>query len=72
LGSTTLEECRARPYSSQPSPVSPRAPDPYAGIGYLALARVGLVPYAQFRAELAKLSATGLADSETSRDGSTL
>jgi hypothetical protein len=46
--------------------------DLYARVGYLALARVGLVPYAAFRAELAKLSAAGLAESETSGDGSTL
>jgi len=44
----------------------------YARVGYLALARVGLIPYAAFRAELAKLSAAGLADRETSCDGSTL
>jgi hypothetical protein len=44
----------------------------YERVGYLALARVGLVPYAAFRAELVKLSAAGLADSETSSDGSTL
>lgn len=46
--------------------------DLYARVGYLPLARVGLVPYAAFRAELAKLSAAGLAASETSGDGSTL
>jgi hypothetical protein len=44
----------------------------YARVGYLALARVGLVPYAAFRAELVKLSAAGLADSATGSDGSTL
>jgi hypothetical protein len=44
----------------------------YARVGYLALARVGLIPYAAFRAELARLCAAGLADSETSGDGSTL
>ncbi len=45
--------------------------DLYARVGYLTLARIGLVPYAAFRAELATLTAMGLADSETSRDGST-
>jgi hypothetical protein len=45
--------------------------DLYARVGYLALARVGLVPYAAFRAELAQLAAAGLADGETSGDGST-
>lgn len=44
----------------------------YARVGYIALARVGLIPYPAFRAELAKLSAAGLVDSETSGDGSTL
>ena len=44
----------------------------YARVGYVALARVGLIPYAAFRAELARLSAAGLADSETGSDGSTL
>jgi hypothetical protein len=46
--------------------------DLYARVGYLALARVGLVPYAAFRAELDKLSAAGLAVSEIGGDGSTL
>jgi hypothetical protein len=54
--------------TSEPTSTS----DLYARVGYLALARIGLVPYAAFRAELATLSATGLADTETSRDGSTL
>jgi hypothetical protein len=46
--------------------------DLYGRVGYLALAQVGLVPYGAFRAELARLSAAGLADSETADDGSTL
>jgi hypothetical protein len=46
--------------------------DLYGRVGYLALARVGLVPYEAFRAELVRLSAAGLADSETAGDGSTL
>jgi hypothetical protein len=43
----------------------------YERIGYLALTRIGLVPYAAFRAELARLSALGLIESETTSDGST-
>jgi hypothetical protein len=43
----------------------------YERIGYLALAQVGLIPYAAFRTELARLSADGLVDSETGDDGST-
>jgi hypothetical protein len=46
--------------------------DLYERVGYPALTRVGLVPYAAFRAELATLAAAGLAESETSPDGSTL
>ena len=46
--------------------------DLYDRVGYPALARVGLIPYAAFRAELVKLSAAGLAASETAPDGSTL
>jgi hypothetical protein len=46
--------------------------DLYERVGYLALARVGLVPYPAFRAELAELSAAGLAEQETGPDGSTL
>jgi hypothetical protein len=52
----------------RPEPTS--TSDLYARVGYLALARIGLVPYAAFREELAKLAAAGLADSETSCDGS--
>jgi hypothetical protein len=43
----------------------------YSRIGYVALTDIGLVPYHTFRAELAKLSASGLLDSETAADGST-
>jgi hypothetical protein len=43
----------------------------YERVGYLALAQVGLIPYGAFRAELARLSAQGLVDSETADDGST-
>jgi hypothetical protein len=46
--------------------------DLYERVGYLALARVGLVPYPAFRAELAELAAAGLAEHETGPDGSTL
>ena len=54
--------------TSEPTSTS----DLYARVGYLALTRVGLVPYAAFRAELDRLSAAGLAYRETSPDGSTL
>ncbi len=46
--------------------------DLYERVGYLALTHVGLVSYPAFRAELDKLSSAGLAESETSSDGSTL
>jgi hypothetical protein len=44
----------------------------YERIGYATLARLGLIPYDAFRAELAKLAAEGLADSAVGADGSTL
>jgi hypothetical protein len=44
----------------------------YERVGYPALVRVGLIPYAAFRAELVRLSAAGLVESETDLDGSTL
>jgi hypothetical protein len=46
--------------------------DLYERIGYLTLARLGLIPYPAFRAELAKLSAAGLAQQDTAHDGSTV
>ena len=46
--------------------------DLYERVGYLALTRAGLVPYPAFRAELDKLAAAGLAESQPSSDGSTL
>lgn len=46
--------------------------DLYDRVGYLALARAGLIPYAAFRAELVQLSQAGLVRSETGSDGSTL
>ena len=54
--------------SAQPTSTS----DLYERVGYGALVKVGLVPYAAFRAELDKLAAAGLAQSETDSDGSTL
>jgi hypothetical protein len=46
--------------------------DLYDRVGYATLARVGLIPYAQFRAELVRLEQDGLAASEPAGDGSTL
>jgi hypothetical protein len=54
--------------TSEPTTTS----DLYDRVGYPALTRVGLIPYQAFRAELAKLSAAGLAQSEDAPDGSTL
>ncbi len=45
--------------------------DLYDRMGYLALVRVGLVPYDAFRATLAELEQAGLATSETSEEGPT-
>jgi hypothetical protein len=44
----------------------------YDRAGYPALARLGLIPYHAFRAELAALAATGALQSETAPDGSTV
>ncbi len=44
----------------------------YERIGYPTLTRLGLVPYDAFRAELARLSAAGIAAHETAGDGSTM
>ena len=46
--------------------------DLYDRVGYVALARVGLIPYRAFRAELDRLSSVGLAETTTDDDGSTL
>jgi hypothetical protein len=46
--------------------------DLYDRIGYLVLARVGLIPYPTFRSELEALAAAGLAVSAPAGDGSTL
>jgi hypothetical protein len=44
----------------------------YDRVGYLTLARLGLIPYASFRAELGRLAATGTVECQTAPDGSTL
>jgi hypothetical protein len=46
--------------------------DLYERVGYPTLARLGLIPYPAFRAELGKLSAAGLAERQTADDGSSL
>jgi hypothetical protein len=46
--------------------------DLYDRVGYPALARLGLIPYRAFRAELAALAATGAIESATAPDGSTV
>jgi hypothetical protein len=46
--------------------------DLYDRIGYATLARLGLIPYQAFRAELAALAATGAIESATAPDGSTI
>jgi hypothetical protein len=43
----------------------------YDRVGYVALARLGLIPYHAFRAELAALAATGAIQGEPAPDGST-
>ena len=54
--------------TSEPTSTS----DLYERVGYLALTRIGLVPYPAFRAELDKLAAEGLAARDDGPDGSTL
>lgn len=54
--------------SSDPASTS----DLYDRVGYATLARLGLIPYHAFRAELAALAATGAIESETAPDGSTV
>jgi hypothetical protein len=44
----------------------------YERIGYPTLARLGLIPYHAFRAELAALAATGAIESAKGPDGSTI
>jgi hypothetical protein len=53
--------------TSEPTSTS----DLYDRVGYLTLARLGLIPYHAFRAELGALAATGAIDSQTAPDGST-
>ena len=43
----------------------------YDRVGYPALARAGLIPYAAFREALVALTADGQAQSETAADGTT-
>jgi hypothetical protein len=43
----------------------------YERLGYPALARLGLIPYAAFRAELDKLAAAGEVEQGIAPDGST-
>jgi hypothetical protein len=44
--------------------------DLYDRVGYVTLARIGLIPYQAFRDELAKLSSSGLAEMGRAGDGS--
>jgi hypothetical protein len=44
----------------------------YDRVGYTTLARLGLIPYHAFRAELAAMAATGAIESDTAPDGSTI
>ena len=46
--------------------------DLYDRVGYLALARAGLIQYRAFREALGALEAEDMASSETAADGSTL
>jgi hypothetical protein len=43
----------------------------YDRVGYAALTRLGLIPYAAFRDELVNLAAQGEVEQETAADGST-
>jgi hypothetical protein len=45
--------------------------DLYDRVGYATLVRLGLIPYASFRAELARLAAAGEVAMDTGSDGST-
>ena len=54
--------------TSEPASTS----DLYDRVGYPTLARIGLIPYHAFRAELARLAATGAIDCHTAPDGSTM
>jgi hypothetical protein len=46
--------------------------DIYERVGYMSLTRVGLVPYAAFRAELDRLAAADLVEAQAGDDGSTM
>jgi hypothetical protein len=46
--------------------------DLYDRAGYAALAEVGMISYHEFRAQLEKLQAAGIVESEEGTDGSTL
>jgi hypothetical protein len=49
-----------------------RTSELYQRVGYAQLTVLGLVSYDAFRAELARLSAAGLAESDSGRDGATM
>jgi len=44
----------------------------YERVGYAMLARLGLIPYSAFRAELVRLSVAGLAERHSAEDGATM
>ena len=44
----------------------------YDRVGYPALARLGLIPYAAFRDALERLAAAGTIESQKAADGSTM
>jgi hypothetical protein len=44
----------------------------YDRVGYRTLVRVGLVPYQEFRAELVRLAASGMADGDLTAEGATM
>jgi hypothetical protein len=46
--------------------------DLYERAGYAALAEVGMISYHEFRAELEKLQAAGVVESDEGADGSTM
>lgn len=43
----------------------------YDRVGYPTLTRLGLIPYAAFRAALERLAATGAIEAQTAADGAT-
>ena len=46
--------------------------DLYERVGYGTLAEVGMISYHEFRAELEKMQAAGIVESEEGTDGSTM